>query len=92
VEEEDEEEFIVNDEATKEFTFEKEEPVMEVHPIATDLEKIKTLDETDFEEEKPEDVIASLTSMISEAEVAVEDENDDWISDDFYKTILGEDD
>ena len=92
VEEEDEEEFIVNDEATKEFTFEKEEPVMEVHPIATDLEKIKTLDETDFEEEKPEDVIASLTSMISEAEVAVEDENDDWISEDFYKTILGEDD
>ena len=88
VEEDEEEEMIENNEATKEFTFEKEETLPEIHPIATDLEKIKMLEESDFEEE--------IVEKIEQETVAVaaieEDEDDDWISDDFYKTILGEDD
>lgn len=97
------EEVVENLEKTKEFTFDKEEVkekepeiVQEVHPIITDLENIKEIEEEELvdlnelvEEKKVEEVIEEVTP-ITPIIVSEEEEEDDWISDDFYKTILGD--
>lgn len=81
IEEPEIEEEINPIEETKVFTFDKEEmKLQEVHPIETDLEKIKEIDEEEIETKE--------TPIIP---VGEEDEDDDWLSDDFYKTILGDD-
>ena len=59
----------------------------DIHPIETDLNKIKDYQEHELDTNlHVEEIIQPIIPVIEE-----EDE-EEWISDDFYKTLLGDED